>query len=403
MKRTILFVFSLLSFGLLNAQGSWSKKADFPGHERTYEIGFCIGTKCYMGTGVYGTGSPGGGPPLYKDFWEWDSMTNTWTQKADFFGGARSGAIAFAIGNKGYIACGQKSNNTATDLWEYDPLYDTWTQKANLPAVARAYAVAFVIGTKAYVGTGSTQQANVLQDLWEWDQTTNTWTQKANYPGGPRMQAIAFSIGNKGYIGTGADFYNQQKDFWEWDQGTDTWSRKADFIYETFYASGFSIGNKGYVGLGCDTPNISTKFWEWDQSTNTWSLSTNFSGLPRSNSSGFSNNNKGYFGIGIFGQDFWEFDPAGTNGIKEVSFISSMQVFPNPAYNNFSIKYSSNITDKLFLSVKNAMGQVIYSDNDSHFSGIYNKTIELGTNAAGIYFAEIICGRDHRMSKIVLE
>ena len=41
-----------------------------------------------------------------KDFWEYDPVGNTWTQKADFGGTARYAAVGFSIGNKGYIGTG---------------------------------------------------------------------------------------------------------------------------------------------------------------------------------------------------------------------------------------------------------------------------------------------------------
>ncbi len=70
---------------------------------------------------IHGTGSDG----LYlKDFWEWDQATNVWTQKANFGGTARIGAVGFSIGNKGYIGTGMNGNGQPyafMDLWEYDP------------------------------------------------------------------------------------------------------------------------------------------------------------------------------------------------------------------------------------------------------------------------------------------
>ena len=45
---------------------------------------------------------------LQKDFWEYDPAANTWTQKADFGGTARDGAVGFSIGSKGYIGTGYR-------------------------------------------------------------------------------------------------------------------------------------------------------------------------------------------------------------------------------------------------------------------------------------------------------
>ena len=56
--------------------------------------------KGYIGTGQDLNGA------WRKDFWEYDPAANTWTQKADFGGTERRGALGFSIGNKGYIGTG---------------------------------------------------------------------------------------------------------------------------------------------------------------------------------------------------------------------------------------------------------------------------------------------------------
>src|SRR5438094_240091 len=76
---------------------------------------------------------------------------DTWIQKADFGGTPRSGAVGFAINEKGYIGTGGYYNN---DFWEYDPSTDTWTQKADFGGTARFSAAGFSIGSKGYIGTG---------------------------------------------------------------------------------------------------------------------------------------------------------------------------------------------------------------------------------------------------------
>jgi len=399
MKKKIFLILATVTNFCLFCQGTWTQKADFTGGSRTAAVGFCIGNKCYMGTGLYVNQYN-----ELNDFWEWDPITNVWTQKANFGGGSRLAAVAFSIGNKGYISCGTDgTHGPYNDLWEFDPTNNSWTQKASIPASIRSEAVGFAIGTKGYVGTGS-GHGNILQDFWEWDQTTDTWTRKADYSGGSTVDAIAFSIGNKGYIGIGSDNIGYHKDFWEWDQGTNVWTQKANFPFAREFASAFSIGTKGYVGIGGDSTN-STKFWQWDQFTNIWALTTNFAGTPRSSATGFSNGTNGYIGLGGNWplQDFWEFDPLGSTQIKEEQVISTMHVFPNPTANEITIIYTSVSINKLLVTVKNALGQTVYADNDTNFSGTYNKTVDLGNSVKGIYFVEIICGKDRRTNKIVFE
>ena len=40
-------------------------------------------------------------------------------------------AVAFSIGSKAYIGTGQDDSSYYKDFWEYDPATDTWTQKAD--------------------------------------------------------------------------------------------------------------------------------------------------------------------------------------------------------------------------------------------------------------------------------
>jgi hypothetical protein len=299
-------------------QGTGTRKADFPGGARALSGGFSIGTKVYMGLGIDDSDGPGQG------FWEWDQVTNKWAKIADFPGGTAADFVSFSIGNKGYIGTLKyiSFNSFTYDFWEYDPAKNTWTQKASIPTTqARSEAVGFSIGTKGYIGLGrNVGITSVLynKDFWEWDQVTNIWTRKADYPGNARIGTVGFSIGNKGYIGTGSDGTSLSKEFWEWDQITNVWAKKADFAgNERVAAVGFSIGGKGYIGTGINggvyTPY--KDFWEWDQATDVWTEKADLKGGVRASAVGVSIGGKAYIGTGFGGyanymlQDFWEYDP----------------------------------------------------------------------------------------------
>src|SRR4051794_38951735 len=81
----------------------------------------------------------------------------------------------------------------------------TWKQLAPLPAgqIGTTGAVAFTIGNKGYVGTGGVAYDSTTRSLWEFDGTGKTWSQKADYPGACRAGLAGFSMGDKGYMGTG--------------------------------------------------------------------------------------------------------------------------------------------------------------------------------------------------------
>ncbi|MBL0153430.1 MAG: hypothetical protein IPP93_08080 [Chitinophagaceae bacterium] len=89
---------------------TWTKKTDFGGIERFNAIGFSIGAKGYIGTGVSYYGD------LLKDFWEYSPGTNSWSQIADMGNTGRYFATGFSIGNKGYAGTRFGEGNYLNDL-----------------------------------------------------------------------------------------------------------------------------------------------------------------------------------------------------------------------------------------------------------------------------------------------
>jgi hypothetical protein len=228
----------------------WIPIEDFPVLTRG-ALGFNIGNNGYVGAGRNVT-----------DFQEYNPVKDMWTRKAGFGGIARHAAVAFSINGKGYIGTGAYydliltgSNHYCKDFWEYDPIDNTWAQKADFGGTARSDAVGFSIGSKGYIGTGYSEYSDYSnkKDFWEYDPITNVWKQKADFGGTARSLAVGFSIGSKGFIGTGFDENTSQKDLWQYDVSTDTWMQKADFTGSArTRAVGFSIGSKGYIGTGFD-------------------------------------------------------------------------------------------------------------------------------------------------------
>lgn len=206
------------------ATNKWTQKADFGGMPRFNAIGISISNKGYIGTGEDGNGYGG----YYKDFWEYDPSMDIWTQKKDFGGTERSKAIGFTIGDKGYIGTGSVGNDGTSflkDFWEYNPSTNFWTQKADFEGTVRYGAVGFSIGSKGYIGTGKDYDGSFYysetNDFYEYDQQNDIWSQKAAFLGNPRNLAVGFSIGKFGYLGTGTSFRynytNYYKNFYEFD------------------------------------------------------------------------------------------------------------------------------------------------------------------------------------------
>jgi hypothetical protein len=195
------------------AANSWTQKADFPGGSRDGAIAFSLGNRGYAGLGYSDTST------VERDFWEYDPALDIWTRKSDFAGSPRQRAVAFSIGSRGYVGLGYAPNNgqiSLRDFWEYDSTSDSWLQKASFPDVATSASFCFSIGAKGYVGLGDDSVNHCYSNFWEYNPLSDQWLLKDSFGGGARTLGAGFSIGNRGFGGTGLyespDKY--LRDFW---------------------------------------------------------------------------------------------------------------------------------------------------------------------------------------------
>src|SRR4051812_31870959 len=77
----------------------------------------------------------------------------SWTKKTDF-PKVRWGAPCFSIGDKGYAGTGGDTTAFWNDFWEYNSSSDSWSQKATFPGAGRMFGTGFSIGDKGYMGLG---------------------------------------------------------------------------------------------------------------------------------------------------------------------------------------------------------------------------------------------------------
>ncbi|MBI3502081.1 MAG: T9SS type A sorting domain-containing protein [Bacteroidetes bacterium] len=398
-KLLLLFVIAMGRFAPeAISQNTWTQKANFGGTARQGAIGFSIGTKGYIGLG--GDASMTG----YSDFWEWDQSANTWTQRANYPGAGLVSGIGFSIGTAGYVGTGYVNHN---DFWKWDQASNTWSQKANFAGVGRYNACAFSIGTKGYVGTGSSGGPPYLNDFWEYDPATDSWTQKTNFPINVSARA-AFSTGVKGYICNGWDYSNNLVSVYEYDPSNNAWTQKANFGgAKRSNDDGFSFAGKGYVGTGRDGSIYYSDFWEYDPIANSWTQRANFGGVARAATVGFSIGSKGYYGTGLNSsgnllQDFWEYS-AINNGVNEINPDNLISIYPNPSNGKFTL--SSEIT-KGEIIIYNVQGEkvtqsVIPSGASLPAGQAGNLTIDLSNQPNGIYFLKLITNTEEQYQKIV--
>jgi len=266
-------------------------------NERTGVIHWCDDTA--KGT-VEGNGK--GPPPSQQDKWE---------RVADFGTNERRGAVAAAT-ESGLIYAGigydpDRYPTHLVDWWEYDSLADSWTQKANFPGVGylgrwgRYEAVAAAIGNKVYVGTGF-DGYDYFYDWWEYDADNNSWEQKHNFE---NARAYALGIACLGYVfvGTGREPYpytKKYKDWFAYSPEINNWIEIESMSKERYAAIGTSYDDKLYVGGGSDGVQSFQDWWEYNPVTENWTQKAN---LPCVLNSGVAVACKGRIYVGTWGGD----------------------------------------------------------------------------------------------------
>lgn len=118
--------------------------------------------------------------------WCYDIQSDHWLLKNSFPGTIRESGMTFAVQGFGFLLYGTSSLSQSHiyDFWKYDPLMDTWTQKNNLPVnspgdIPNGFAIStsthgyMGLGGSSYPGVGSGSGLlsrifiyNPIADLW---------------------------------------------------------------------------------------------------------------------------------------------------------------------------------------------------------------------------------------------
>ncbi|RYY21223.1 MAG: galactose oxidase [Cytophagaceae bacterium] len=204
--------------------GAWTRVRDFPltttGTGRRGAVAGNVGNFGYMGCGFGGN--------YENDMYRYDPSANTWTN-VGFAGNKRVNASTFTIGNVLYLGLGTNNGSIDTQFWAYDAsggaTTGTWTRKNNLAnvsnsttsydysAVARTQAVAFTVGNYGFVTVGNS--GSNLLTCYSYDPSNDSWTLRNPFLGASRSGAVGFGIGDFGYLGLGNSGTTNYDDFWK--------------------------------------------------------------------------------------------------------------------------------------------------------------------------------------------
>lgn len=390
-KRVLLTISILFISTATSFSQTWKEKQNIPNTPNSGRWGaycFTIGNKIYTGGGYISSNN-------LNDLWEYDPVTGNWTAKADLpVNNGRTNAIAFSINGKGYVGLGVEDyfglGTKKKDLWEYDPITNSWTEKTSLPAAPRVSAASFVLNNKVYVVGGAFNYSyTYLDEVWEYDPALDQWTAKQKFPTDIK-QAQAFAIGNYGYVVGGTSDSLASKKNYQYDPVNNVWNPKQDFCDTLGRQSGvaFVLNNQAYVGLGFARSGklqyTYSEFCIYNPASG-WSNGPVLPATPRGFSIASTVNNKAYIGAGflynsglIYLKDWWEFSTtADIDDLKGNK--SSVSVFPNPASQNININVTGN--QKSSFKIINTLGEIIKTgilENN-------NNNIDISDLSNGIY------------------
>jgi N-acetylneuraminic acid mutarotase len=374
--KIVLLLFLLITTSLFSQGNSWRQLNDFLGGQRERAVAFAIGDYGYLGTGVDTA------EQVLKDLWRYDPVMDSWTQMADLPGAPRRDAIGFSAGGKGYIGLGVDNHisiqgNKKKDLWEFDPILNSWLQKADYPGGGgngAFFSTVFVTDEKAYVCGGKIGPNLYINQLWEYKPSADAWTERAPFPGGVRYLAVSFSINGSGYVGMGANQDVYKKDFYKFNPGSNSWSAIAPFpAYERGSASAFAINGRGYVCLGTNG-GLLDDLIEYNPVTNTWAIRASYGGSPRKNAVAFVLHDKAYVGTGK-GYDgkrrgMQEYSSIDFLGLDEQD-LNSLLVYPNPT--NGAVHLNQSVSEHSTIMVFDVLGNIVLeSDADQEEINLIN-------------------------------
>lgn len=356
MKKSTLNVFGcLVVFLLLNTVNiqaqEWVPVASPPSDFITdHTYGFALDGKGYLVTGTDENGN------IRDDFYQYDPVTDAFTQLDDFPGGARGFAIGDTWNGKAYFGFGRTSGASAAqdDLWEYDPATETWTELASCPCIARWHPAFVAHNDKIFVGLGSSDFGD-RNDWWIYDIPTDTWTQGENFPSTQRHHPYQFGIDDYIYVGAGHGGPNIYDEWYRYDPATDEWSQIATLPGEGRVAGQqFAYNGKGYLlsGEGDDhTAMQEGEFWSYDPTLDSWEELTPHPGTSRWAPASFVLDGEVYLFNGIvygFGpptsmSDAFKYTleelPSSTNELEEKL---NFTIQPNPANDYLVIEGKGN-------------------------------------------------------------
>ncbi|MDH5684792.1 MAG: hypothetical protein OEZ20_10035, partial [candidate division WOR-3 bacterium] len=147
-----------------------------------------------IGDKVYVFGQEGSGSDVLL---EYNTTANTWRSITPSpRPQARGWTAVAAAGGKLYVMGGSYSTTTLNDCWEFDPVTEIWTQKANMPG-PRIYHSAIGFGDDNIYVVGGASSGSGSGDalVYKYTISTNTWVIETPMPTPRGWEMLAVNQG----------------------------------------------------------------------------------------------------------------------------------------------------------------------------------------------------------------
>jgi hypothetical protein len=80
----------------------------------------------------------------------------------------------------------------------------------------------------------------------------------------------------------------------------------------------------------------------------------------------------------------------------------SLAVYPNPSKGQFTVNFVINTADNVQVALYNTLGQEVYTQNYSGFSGFFNNTINETSLSSGVYVLKVLVGNKTYSQKVLI-
>jgi len=89
------------------------------------------------------------------------------------------------------------------------------------------------------------------------------------------------------------------------------------------------------------------------------------------------------------------------NSVEDVITNGTLSVFPNPSSGLFTLAFNTKNTDNYIVKITNTLGQTVYEETLTNFSGNYYKKMDMEKNGKGVYILSISNSNNESVKKVI--